>query len=399
MSAARHRRGAGPVRRGVSRAARRVAAVWRRLPPLPLAVRLALSHVAVLVVALIAVHAATDAIASGDFFGTFLGLDAAVAVLAALSVQKAGAEIVWPALGVGLVAALVLSLVLSRFLLRPLRQVSAATHRLAQGHYDDVLEVPREPGLARLVEDVNRLAAALADIERRRARLVSEIAHEMRTPLTILGGQIEGMADGIFTPDEAMFASLADDLDRLRRLADDLSNLSRAEEGAFVLRRAPVDVTALARDTAEWLRPQFDDAQVKLVTVPGPPVVAVLDPGRVRQVLVNLVGNALAACDPGGRVAIAVAAVPGPEPHVEIRVEDDGVGIAAHDLTRIFTRFERIEHPGRPAPAGGSGIGLTIAQGIARAHGGGITASSPGPGLGATFVVRLPLGHGTGLPG
>jgi len=335
---------------------------------------------------------------TGDISGVLGQLEPALAVLAELSLQEAGAEAFWPGLGVGLVAALTLSLLFSRFLLRPLRQISAATHRLAEGHYDDVLEVPREPGLARLVEDVNRLAAALADIERRRARLVSEIAHEMRTPLTILSGQIEGMADGIFPSDEAMFASLADDLTRLRRLVDDLSNLSRAEEGAFDLRRTAVDVTTLAGDTVAWLRPQFDDARVTLVAVPGPPVIALLDPGRIRQVLINLLGNALAACDPGGLVTIAVRVAHDPEPHVEIRVQDDGIGIAAHDLARIFTRFERVEHPGRPAPSGGSGIGLTIAQGIARAHGGHITATSPGPGLGATFIVRLPLPGRAAVP-
>ncbi|GGQ23415.1 two-component sensor histidine kinase [Streptosporangium pseudovulgare] len=386
------------VRRVSSRAAKPVVALWRLPPPLPLTVRLALSHVAVLAVTLMAVNIAADALAGFDDYGElrrrFSSLESAVVELLARGIQeKVGIELVWPALTVGLVTALVLSLGFSRFLLRPLRQVSTATHRLTEGHYDDVLDVPREPGLAALVEDVNRLAAALADMERRRARLVSEIAHEMRTPLTILSGQIEGMADGIFAPDDLMFASLADDLNRLRRLADDLSNLSRAEEGAFVLHHTPTDVTALAVSTAERLRPQFDDGGITLGTIPGPPVMALLDAGRITQVLVNLLGNALAACDPGGRVAVSVNATHDPEPQVEIRVQDTGIGIAAHDLTRIFTRFERVQHPERPAPAGGSGIGLTIARGIVRAHGGNITAASRGPGLGATFIVRLPAGR------
>ena len=152
-------------------------------------------------------------------------------------------------------AAFPASVALSRFLLRPLDRVRAATRRLAEGHYDDVLELPSEPGLAALVQDVNTLAAALADTERRRARLISEVAHEMRTPITILRGQIEGIADGIFTPDEAMFASLADDLYRLQRLAGDLSSLSRSEEGAFVLHGKPTDVAMLVRGTAERLSP------------------------------------------------------------------------------------------------------------------------------------------------
>jgi len=369
------------------------ARLLRLLPPVPLTIRLALSHMTVLLVALFAMNAAADSF-DGSAYVDQRGIVDWSSLMAALATRPDGHvdfELIWPALAVGLTAALVLSLVFSRFLLRPLRQISAATHRLAKGHYDDVLEIPREPGLAALVKDVNRLAAALADIERRRTRLVSEIAHEMRTPLTILSGQIEGMADGIFKPDDAMFASLADDLNRLRRLADDLSNLSRVEEGAFVLNRAPTDVTALALKTADWLRPQFDDREVMLIMTPGRPVTAVIDAGRIAQVLVNLLGNALTACDPGGRVWLSVRQVQGPGRQVEIVVSDDGVGIAPDDLERIFTRFERVQHAGRPAPASGSGIGLTIARGIVKAHGGFITAHSRGVGMGASFVVRLPV--------
>lgn len=149
----------------------------------------------------------------------------------------------------GVAAAVLAAVVLSRFLVRPLDTIRAATRRLAEGRYDTVLELPSEPGFAALVEDVNTLAAALADTERRRARLVSEIAHEMRTPITILHGQIEGMADGIFTPDDAMFASLSDDLDRLRRLASDLSSLSRVEE-------EPSPCTTRTRTSPRWPGPR-----------------------------------------------------------------------------------------------------------------------------------------------
>jgi histidine kinase len=381
----------GPLRHRRAPWADTLRGAARRLPALPLTIRLTLSHMTVLVVSLLVMNATSDMIGRQAPVFEHATIEELAAALLGAGRGNIEFTMVVPALAVGMVAALLLSLVFSRFLLRPLRQVSAATHRLADGHYDDVLDVPREPGLAALVEDVNRLAAALADIERRRARLVSEIAHEMRTPITILNGQIEGMADGIFTPDDAMFASLADDLTRLRRLTDDLSNLSRVEEGAFTLRHSLTDVTALTRTTVERLRPQFDDGQVALAMTPGPPAEALLDSGRIAQVLVNLLGNALRACDPGGQVSVTVRTGDGPAPHVEITVQDDGIGIAAHDLTRIFTRFERVEHPGRPAPAGGSGIGLTIARGITRAHGGDITATSEGLGQGATFTVRLPL--------
>lgn len=332
--------------------------------------RMVLSHVMVLLLALLAM-AVTSALIE-----VWLGLD-----------DVKGDVVLQVGLWIGVAAAVPASVALSRFLLRPLDRVRTATHRLAEGHYDDILELPGEPGLAALVDNVNTLAAALADTERRRARLISEVAHEMRTSITLLRAQIEGAADGIFTPDEAMFASLADDLDRLQRLVGDLSSLSRSEEGAFELRRKPTDVALLARATAERLRPQYDDQMVTLVVDPGTPADAFCDPDRITQVLVNLLGNALAACDPHGHVTDTAAA---PGRHLIVRVTDDGIGIAAPDLERIFHRFERLKHPGRPAAAHGSGIGLTIARGIARAHGGDLTAESPGLGDGATCTLRLP---------
>ncbi|MEU4466862.1 HAMP domain-containing sensor histidine kinase [Streptomyces sp. NPDC024017] len=335
--------------------------------------RLMLSHVMVLLLALLAMAAISALI---EVWLGFADIEADVVLQIGLLF--------------GVAAAFPVSLALSRFLLRPLDRVRAATRRLAEGHYDDVLELPSEPGLAALVEDVNTLAAALADTQRRRARLISEVAHEMRTPITLLRGQIEGMADGIFVPDEAMFASLADDLHRLQRLAGDLSSLSRSEEAAFDLHRRPTDVATLARATAERLRPQYDDQMVTLVVDAGTSVGALCDPDRITQVLVNLLGNALAACDRHGQVTLSVHTEPSPADHVVVRVMDDGIGMAEHDLERIFHRFERLDHPGRPAAAGGSGIGLTIARGIARAHGGDITAQSSGPGKGATFTLRLP---------
>jgi histidine kinase len=356
-----------PLRRG------RRARLRRLRSRLSLRNRLVLSHVMVLLVALLTMSATGELLEHGP------GRD------------NVDPDVTFQAgLWVGVAAAVLAAVALSRFLLRPLDTVRAVTHRLAAGHYDDILDLPSEPGLAALVRDVNSLAATLADTERRRARLVSEIAHEMRTPITILRGQIEGMADGIFTPDDAMLASLADDLDRLRRLADDLSSLSRLEEGAITLHREPVDVTELARSTAERLRPQYDDQQVTLTLDAGTPAVAGCDPDRITQILVNLLGNALTACDRGGHVSLCVRHSPNPKPRVVVQVTDDGIGIAERELNRIFNRFERVEHPGRPAPSGGSGIGLTIARGIARAHGGEITAASLGPGKGAAFTLVLP---------
>ncbi|MFD3502684.1 sensor histidine kinase [Streptomyces sp. NPDC058676] len=367
-----------------SPAPHRLRARLRRIQErLSLRNRLVLSHVMVLLLALLAMAGISALIE------VWLGLD-----------DVEGDVVLQVGLWFGVAAAFPASFALSRFLLRPLDKVRTATRRLAEGHYGDILELPSEPGLAALVEDVNTLAAALADTERRRARLISEVAHEMRTPITLLRAQIEGMADGIFSPDEAMFASLADDLHRLQRLAGDLSSLSRSEEGAFDLDRKPTDMGQVARTTAERLRPQYDDQMVTLVVDAGTHVGAFCDPDRITQVLVNLLGNALAASDPHGHVALSVHTEPSPGHHVIVRVMDDGIGIPQHDLERIFHRFERLEHPGRPAATGGSGIGLAIARGIARAHGGDITAESAGLGKGATFTLRLPQepAPGGGMP-
>ncbi|MFI6350053.1 sensor histidine kinase [Streptomyces sp. NPDC050560] len=379
--------GGGPPRSRAAGRPRGAGRLRRRLAATGLRARLVLSHVAVLVIALAVMSVAARLRAPRGFERAMWGYEGAHARNVSYSVLDVLGDSLLLAMAVGLAAAVLLALALSKVLLSPLDRIRAAARRLAAGKYGELLDVPGEPGLAVLVRDVNHLAAALADTERRRARLVSEVAHEMRTPLATLRGQIDGIADGVFAPDEPMLASLSEDLDRLHRLAEDLSQLSRIEEGGFALRRERADVCEVVRRTVERLRPRFADAGVALLAPSRIPAFAHIDPDRVAQVVTNLLGNALVASGPGGLVTAEVLAG---RDEVLISVEDDGVGLDAEDLERIFARFERIDHPRRGAPASGSGIGLTIARGIANGHGGDITASSPGPGRGARFDVRLP---------
>ncbi len=280
----------------------------------------------------------------------------------------------------GVVAALV-----ARRLLRPLDAVRDAARHIAAGNYAARVPVPREPELAALADDVNTLAAALADTEARRTRLLGEVAHEMRTPLTSLDGYVEGLIDGVFTATPETLASLSDELRRLHRLADDLSALSRAEERRIELHPADADLADLARRAAARLQPQFDDAGVTLAVTATDPLPVRVDPDRILQVLTNLLGNALLATPAGGRVDVLAR----PSGHrMEVAVRDTGVGLSPEDCGRVFERFYRA--PGHPRRSPGSGIGLTIARGIARAHGGDVTAGSPGTGQGATFVLSLP---------
>ena len=282
-------------------------------------------------------------------------------------------------------AAVVVAWLVTGRLLRPLDAVRTATTQIAAGRYEVSVPLPSEPELAALATDVNTLAHTLADTETRRTRLLGEVAHELRTPLTALDGYVEGMIDGVFAPSPEIFASLSEELRRLHRLADDLSSLSRAQEQGLDLHRVDADLAGLASRAAARLAPQFQDAHVALTVNAGTVLPVWVDPDRITQVLTNLLGNALLATPTGGTVTITArrAAAGG-----EVVVTDTGVGLSAQDVERVFERFYRA--PGQPRRSAGSGIGLTIARGIARGHGGDVTASSAGPGRGASFTLVLP---------
>lgn len=282
-------------------------------------------------------------------------------------------------------AAGLLAWFVSRRLARPLDAVRTATRRIAAGDYQVTVPVPAEPELAALAADVSTLGSALAATEARRTRLLGDVAHEMRTPLTALDGYVEGLIDGVFTPAPDLLNALSDELRRLHRLSDDLASLSRAQEPGPVLRRSPADLAELTRRTAARLAPQFDDAGVELTVHARRPVPLEIDPDRIAAVLTNLLGNALVATGAGGRVDVTARPAGGGG---EVVVTDTGAGIPRPDLDRIFERFYRV--PGATRRSSGSGIGLTIARAFARAHGGDVTASSEGPGRGARFVLTLP---------
>ena len=283
-------------------------------------------------------------------------------------------------------AAVVVAWLVTGRLLRPLDAVRTATTQIAAGRYEVSVPLPSEPELAALAMDVNTLAHTLADTESRRTRLLGEVAHELRTPLTALDGYVEGMIDGVFTPSAEIFASLSEELRRLHRLADDLSSLSRAQERGLDLHPVDADLADLARRAAARLAPQFQDAHVTLTVNAGTALPVHVDPDRITQVLTNLLGNALLATPAGG--AVTITARPAAAGGSEVVVTDTGVGLSAQDVERVFERFYRA--PGQPRRSAGSGIGLTIARGIARGHGGDVTASSAGPGQGASFTLVLP---------
>jgi histidine kinase len=284
-------------------------------------------------------------------------------------------------------------------LVRPLNRLRAATHAMARGRYAAPVPVPRERELADLVTDVNTLGRALATTEERRVRLIGEVAHEMRTPLTVIDGYVEAMIDGVMPTTAVQLGEVSAEVRRLRRLSESLSALSRAEERRVELDLGRADLGDLGGAAAERLRPQAEDAGVTLELEAADSAVPVeVDADRIAQVVTNLVGNAIRATPEGGRVRVSCRAEEG---LAVLEVADTGEGLAADDLERVFERFYRV--PGRRHASGdsGSGIGLTIARGIVQAHGGSLVATSAGPGRGAVLTVRLPLisaGQGSPAP-
>jgi two-component system sensor histidine kinase BaeS len=221
---------------------------------------------------------------------------------------------------------------------------------------------------------IRRISGAFAEQDRLRRQLMADVAHELRTPLTILQGRIEGLLDGVYPRDEAQLAELLEETHHLSRLVEDLRTLAHAEAGALELRKEAVDLGDLIGDVAAALPRPVD------VRVPEdlPPLEA--DPLRIRQVLLNLLANALRHTPTEGVISVEVE--PRPQ-RMLIRVRDSGSGIAPEDLPRIFERFQK------GSDSRGSGLGLPIARKLVLAHGGEIGIESA-PGQGTEVTVSLP---------
>jgi histidine kinase len=286
-------------------------------------------------------------------------------------------------------AAAGVSVVMTRRIVRPVRQLAAASHRLADGHYGERVPARGEDELAALAASFNTMADALEQTETRRRELLGDVAHELRTPLATIGGYMEGLTDERLAPDPEIFLRVSRDVARLQRIVRDLEELSRLEAGALSLDRKPVQISQVITDAVDRLRGQAEDKGVALeVHVEGGLPAARVDPDRVQQVLLNLIGNAIQYTSAPGRITVSALTRGGA---AEVRVADTGIGLAPEHLPHVFERFFRVDRS-RARAGGGSGLGLTIARHIVEAHGGRIWAESPGPGRGSTFAFTLPLG-------
>jgi signal transduction histidine kinase len=285
--------------------------------------------------------------------------------------------------------ALLVGVVLARNLTRPLRDVIRAVQALARGELDQQVPVRSADELGTLTQAFNQLSADLVRSNEQRRQMTADIAHDLRTPLSVINAYIDGLRDGVFKPTPERFEAMHTEAQHLQHLVEDLRTLSLADAGELSLLRVPVTPSALIERLAAAYAPQAEASGIALhaSAEPGLPEI-VADPERMMQVLGNLVTNALRHTPPGGRVTLS-AGLQGDK--VAMTVQDTGSGIAPDVLPHIFDRFYRGD-PARSDQDGESGLGLAIAKSIVEAHGGRIEVESE-LGQGTTFIVLVPLPH------
>jgi two-component system OmpR family sensor kinase/two-component system sensor histidine kinase BaeS len=298
------------------------------------------------------------------------------------SVHPGGAAFAAALLGL---AALVVGVAIVGFVFRrtarPLQSVMDAADRVAAGDYDVKLREDGPPDVRRLARSFNEMTERLGEAERRRRDLLADLAHELRTPLSVIRGNAEGMLDGLYPLDRAHLDPVLDETKVMSRLLDDLRTLSTAEAGALRLHREQVDPATVVDDAVGSFRSQADAAGVTLEArmAPGLPAIDA-DPFRIGEVLSNLLSNALRHTPSGGSITVSAAAT---DRGVAFTVADTGSGIPAAALPHVFDRFAK----GEDSP--GAGLGLAIAKSLVEAHGGELTAESD-PGRGTTMRFVLP---------
>jgi len=288
------------------------------------------------------------------------------------------------ALGVLLLAALV-TVLAGRRLVRPILALTGAAQRMTHGDRAARVPVTGSDEVARLGHAFNAMASSIEQGEHQRRVMVSDVAHELRTPLSNIKGYLEATEDGVVALDRALVGSLLEETALLERLVSDLQELALADAGMLRLHPEERDLAELAQQIVAAHRAAADTAGVSLeLSVAGPAIVTV-DPARIRQALGNLVANAVKFTPAGGSVTVSVQPRAG---WVDLIVSDTGPGIAAEHLPHLFDRFYRAD-PSRSRSTGGSGLGLAITKHLVEAHSGQISVTST-VGRGSTFSLALP---------
>lgn len=316
----------------------------------------------------------------------------AAALLYLLFTQYSGIQSIWI-----LVCCLPFSIIVGAFIIvfnlytrfgRPLRQIFSAIDSVSEGDLSTRVPDDNSPQFGELIQRFNGMVGDLERSEQQRRNLTADIAHELRTPLHIIQGKLEGMLDGVYEPSPQNINDALDETKLLGRLVNDLQTLSLAETGQLPLHKTSFLVDDLIRDAKSSFAPQAKSQRVKLVTRPGLGTTQIqADYDRLSQVLSNLVANALRFTPRGGSITISSEQIN--EREVALRVEDTGSGIPEEDLPFVFDRFWRGEKSRTRAAHATSGLGLSISRQLVLAHGGTIAVASE-LGAGTRFEITLP---------
>jgi two-component system sensor histidine kinase BaeS len=266
--------------------------------------------------------------------------------------------------------------------------VVAAAGRVEAGDYSARIPEHGPPEVRSVARAFNAMSARLRENDERRRTFLADVTHELRTPLSIIRGQAEAIADGVYPGDAAHMTPIIDAARTLEALTEDLRTLALSEAGSLELAREPVDLGALAQETVAGFEASATASGVTLTATAGDDVQVDADPARIRRVIGNLVANAVRHTPPGGWVRVAVGRA---GDRVELSVADSGAGITPELLPRVFDRF--VKGPGST----GSGLGLAIARDVVTAHGGTIEIRSA-EGSGTTVRLELPIAVHTNAP-
>lgn len=287
---------------------------------------------------------------------------------------------------IALLGAVTLSFFLARKVSGPVRQLGGTVRALSRGLYESRAPVKSRDEMGILAEHVNQLAKTLEKNRTARQRWMADIAHELRTPVAVLKGEVEALADGVRQADDGMYHSLHEEVDQLASLVDDLQTLAMSDAGALSIEKETLDLSELVSSCVDTYRERMETRGIRIdlhianaLTVPG-------DQRRLRQLLSNLLENSSRYVEEGGTVRVSVFRS---STAAELVLEDSGPGLESEQIQRLFERFYRVESS-RSRSRGGSGLGLSICRNIAEAHGGNIRAGSSAMG-GLKIQVLLPI--------
>jgi two-component system, OmpR family, sensor histidine kinase BaeS len=284
-----------------------------------------------------------------------------------------------------LIGALLIGMLLSRSLTKPLRELTLATRKIAGGHLEQQVPVTSKDEIGQLASSFNLMSREVAQANQLRRQMTADIAHDLRTPLTVIGGYVESMRDGVLKPTEERLSLIYAEILRLQDMVGDLRLLSQADAGELPLNPQRISPKALVDRAAALFQHQAEKQQITLTAMAENNLPDIyVDEARMLQVMDNLLSNAFRYTPAGGRIELLARRTPG---KVEINVKDNGSGIAPEELPFIFDRFHRADKS-RHTEAGESGLGLAIVKALIEAHGGRVRAESS-PGDGTVICMEL----------